>query len=177
MSTCCRSSPPVVTFMMCSQAFSYLKHSLLSLGGFGILLPTCVRYRLGRDLSFSFGKKASFDPLFASTRLPRHGALVAKLSFAPAGDVVTPHGQLDDRMTFRAPLPAVRLHECADDGRIVVWFAEEALRVRSLATMSACRPLAGWTCNATAECINGAKERRTRRLWTVPAILRRCREF
>ena len=156
--------------MMCSQAFSHLKHSLL---------PTwySVRYRLGCDLSFSFGKKASFDPLFASTSLPRHGALVAKLSFAPTGDVVTAHGQLDDRVAFRASLPAVRLHERADDGRIVVWFAEFLLRVRSLATMSARHPLAGWTCNATAECMSGAEERRTCRLWTVPAILRRCGEF
>ena len=80
-------------------------------------------------------------------------------------------------MTFRTPLPTVILHETANDGRIVVWIAEPLFRMGNLATMSARHRLAGGACNASAECLSGAKERRTCRLWAVAAILRRRGEF
>jgi len=118
-----------------------------------------MRYRLSCDPSFSFDEKASFDPLIALARLPRHGTFVAKFGLTPAVDVVATKGQLDDRMTFRASLPAVLLHEGANDGRVIVWFAELPFRMRSLATMGACHCLAGGACNATAERLSGAKER------------------
>jgi hypothetical protein len=162
VSTSFPSLPPMVTLVMDSQTFGYLSHSPFPLSRpLNLLLESSKQQCWARNLRscnlpLSFGKKAPFDPLCALAGFPRHGALVAKFSLAPAGDMVASMNQLDHRMTFWASLPTVLLYKRANDSRIVFWLAEQALRVGNLATMHARHRPAGGARSTTTECPSGA---------------------